>query len=706
MGSDTRAPTSDIAVTGSITGTANSRYTYVDDYADTTPTDYLEFGTATSTIVFGFTAFSIPSDATITNVQVQYYDAEPSNGTNSVAGRLRVGSTDYNASTHNPSGTTYTSRTDTWTQNPATSAAWTYDEVNGTDATTTHRLNGFGVHSGDSNPVFRVSCIRLVCNYTRNYTATLAGTLDSSGAISSVPTSGFEIDRKAGAGSYSRLAWLFSSAATTYEDSAGLSGGTTYTYRIRQYSAGSPGSWSNEPSVAYSTGVTVTLSGSLASSGAIAQSRTKGIAGTLATAGAFIKAHTMPLAGTLASAGVLVRRPIKALAGTLASSGTIGSVIQRVVSVAGTLASSGALIKSHTLAVAGTLASSGTYARLLNLYRSYTGTLASSGTITAARVKLVSVAGTLVTHGAYELEMLYKRVAGTLASSGALLKTHTQTLAGTLASSGSISVFKGKLVSLAGTLASSGTLVRSHSLALAGTLASSGMLLKTVLKAVAGTLATAGTIVSSKVKMVAIAGTLATSGALKQTMLKAVAGTLATSGELRRTATHAYAGTLATAGTLAKQPAKLLAGTLASAGTLRQSATHALAGTLTTTGDLSRRVLKALSGVLTTAGAIESHLGFGALYYVAVAGTLQTAGTLAKRLSLTLTGTLASSGIWYRSLRAVRATITAVGMPIASVARALVAGAVGLINPTAAVSVVPDPDATATANNPTAEVDE
>lgn len=163
MATQTRNPTSDEAASGTLSGTAGSRWTLVDDYPDTTGADVLTFGTTTAQITFGFSAFTIPAGSTGISVQVLHYDGEAATGVNTTCGRLKVGAAYFNAATHNPSGTTYTQRTDNWATNPATSVAWTVDQVNGIGA---NALAAFGIGSTDSNPTFRVSSVQLQVTYT------------------------------------------------------------------------------------------------------------------------------------------------------------------------------------------------------------------------------------------------------------------------------------------------------------------------------------------------------------------------------------------------------------------------------------------------------------------------------------------------------------------------------------------------------------
>ncbi len=166
MATLTREPTSDFATGGGVAySTGSVGYTLVNDYPDNADplTSYVQFGTSNNSfIAFGFTAFNIPVGSTINFVQLKYTDEEPSNGQNSVAGRLRIGGTYYNAITHNPTTTT-TARTDTWTTNPSTSAAWTVADVNGTGG---NPLEYFGVIGPDSNPVWRLGSIQIEVDYT------------------------------------------------------------------------------------------------------------------------------------------------------------------------------------------------------------------------------------------------------------------------------------------------------------------------------------------------------------------------------------------------------------------------------------------------------------------------------------------------------------------------------------------------------------
>lgn len=176
MATDTRAPTSDFAKGGTVAySSGTTGYNLVNDYPDTANplTNYVTLGTtANSFIAFNFTAFSLPAGATISSVAVQYTDQKPAAGADAAAARLRVNGTYYNATNHNVGLATAT-REDVWATNPATAAAWTVADVNGTGA---NPLQNFGVIGPDSNPVWRLGSIQISVNYTTGTTGTISAT--------------------------------------------------------------------------------------------------------------------------------------------------------------------------------------------------------------------------------------------------------------------------------------------------------------------------------------------------------------------------------------------------------------------------------------------------------------------------------------------------------------------------------------------------
>ena len=157
-------PTSDDAISGTWDGTAGTRYTVVDDHPDSTGVDFLTHGTTTAgNLTFGYAAFSIPAGSTSLSVQVIYYDQKTATQACDIGGRLKVGTTYYNATGHNPANGVWTLRTDTWATNPKSAAAWTVDDVNGVGA---NNLTAFGWVSTDANPTIRLSSVIVQVTYT------------------------------------------------------------------------------------------------------------------------------------------------------------------------------------------------------------------------------------------------------------------------------------------------------------------------------------------------------------------------------------------------------------------------------------------------------------------------------------------------------------------------------------------------------------
>lgn len=159
----TRAPTSDYDIIGTWNGSAGTRYTVIDDYPDSAGTDELTVGTIAGYLVCGFSSPSIPAGSTINSITVDYYDYKNGVGVAGLAAALSVGGTIYNATYHDPANATRTSRSDVFTTNPATSTAWTVDDINGTGA---NPLQAFGVRSNDANPTITISSVQLTIDYT------------------------------------------------------------------------------------------------------------------------------------------------------------------------------------------------------------------------------------------------------------------------------------------------------------------------------------------------------------------------------------------------------------------------------------------------------------------------------------------------------------------------------------------------------------
>jgi hypothetical protein len=162
MATDTRNPTSEVAITGTWSGT--NRHLLVDDYpADTTGADKTTCSVA-GVALFGFTAFAIPAGSTSISVQVLYYDSKNGSSTSACGAAIRCNDTTNRlASSHNPANANFTARSDNYATNPKSSAAWTVNDVNGVG---TNGLTSFGLSVTDASPTIDLACIALQVTYT------------------------------------------------------------------------------------------------------------------------------------------------------------------------------------------------------------------------------------------------------------------------------------------------------------------------------------------------------------------------------------------------------------------------------------------------------------------------------------------------------------------------------------------------------------
>jgi hypothetical protein len=166
VATQTRNPTSEVAVTGTWSGT--SRHLILDDHPDSgNPATDVTTCSGAGALVLGFSVFTVPANSTDLSVQVLYYDFK--NGSQgSVAGSLLRcnDTTNRNSSaTHNPGNgnANIALRTDNYATNPKSAAAWTVAEVNGTG---TNGLTAFGVRVTDASPTVAFSSVQLQVTYT------------------------------------------------------------------------------------------------------------------------------------------------------------------------------------------------------------------------------------------------------------------------------------------------------------------------------------------------------------------------------------------------------------------------------------------------------------------------------------------------------------------------------------------------------------
>jgi hypothetical protein len=110
--------------------------------------------------------FSIPSGAVITNLTVYVRAKDDSSGANEIRPSLKVNGTYYQSTAPaNDPGSSFTNYSYTYTVNPATGAAWTVADINGTGSSP---LQQFGFYAGDLNPGVRVAMVNAQVNYTMN----------------------------------------------------------------------------------------------------------------------------------------------------------------------------------------------------------------------------------------------------------------------------------------------------------------------------------------------------------------------------------------------------------------------------------------------------------------------------------------------------------------------------------------------------------
>jgi hypothetical protein len=135
------------------------------------------------------------------------------------------------------------------------------------------------------------------------------------------------------------------------------------------------------------------LAGTLTSAGAVIREARTRLAGTLTASGALTpteipgggSVETLSVGGTLTTSGTLVRNVHHTLGGTLTAAGTLTRRAQHALS--GSLTTAGALAARVTQRVAGTLTSSGALAAVKLVVRSFGGVLATAGSLTTIRIE-------------------------------------------------------------------------------------------------------------------------------------------------------------------------------------------------------------------------------------------------------------------------------------------------------------------------------
>ncbi len=162
-----RVPTGDISATWDTIypPTPTTHYDKVDDPIGLHDGDdtYILTATTNEDDIFGFSAFTIPSDSTSISVTVHVIAKRAQGGNSNITPRLRVNTSNYSGAGCD-TYTNFSNCSYTWTTKPGTSAAWTVADINGPDAP----LKGFGVLATDASPNPIVTQVYIEVTYTAN----------------------------------------------------------------------------------------------------------------------------------------------------------------------------------------------------------------------------------------------------------------------------------------------------------------------------------------------------------------------------------------------------------------------------------------------------------------------------------------------------------------------------------------------------------
>lgn len=160
----TRTPTSFTVVSGTWTASSGTQLAAVQTSGDGI---YVNGAANNDTMSVGFTAFALPSNATITNIRVTVeargatssgcsYQASPNNGT-SWSATQAIASATFATFNHN------------WATNPVTSNPWTYSEVNA--------LTYVRIQTIDATPDVYIGYVAITATYTAGTTYQLSTTI-------------------------------------------------------------------------------------------------------------------------------------------------------------------------------------------------------------------------------------------------------------------------------------------------------------------------------------------------------------------------------------------------------------------------------------------------------------------------------------------------------------------------------------------------
>jgi hypothetical protein len=253
--------------------------------------------------------------------------------------------------------------------------------------------------------------------------------------------------------------------------------------------------------------------------------------------------YTITPSGLLTPTGALAKSTQKALTGGITPSGAPAKLVSKALS--GAITPTGTLAKVASKALSGGVTPTGALVKLV------AKALAGAVTPTGALVKLVA-----------------KALAGAVTPTGALglVRVILRTFSGAVTPSGALAKLAGK--SLGGTTTPSGTVAKQGKKALAGSTTPAGALAKLVSKPLSGAVTPAGALALTRVILRSFAGAITPSGSVKRQTSKQLAATATPSGSLQRSTSKHVAGSITPTGALAKRITRTLIGAIHPAGAL------------------------------------------------------------------------------------------------------------------------------------------
>lgn len=341
------------------------------------------------------------------------------------------------------------------------------------------------------------------------------------------------------------------------------------------------------------------------------------VSGALTLAGLAVLQTAAAKAGSWSGAGVIVKQIAQAPAGALTSGGEISALRLMLTALDGTLTQAGAIVKQ--------IAASGS------------GTLTSAGLL--IKQAQSAIAGAL-TQAAIVINEAQRRLGGALTSDGRLGKQAPQTVAGTLTSTGA-EVAQTNLTP-AGALTQAGVIARQAPRALDGALTPSGAIVDETQRRLAGELTSSGAGVGLKGIVVLLEGTLTQGGAIAKQIAAALDGALTSGGAIVIETQRRLAGALTSDGALLPIKAALVnvSGALTSAGAIVIETQHRIAGALTSAGSIVRQIATSLNAELISSGAFATTIAVTAL----LEGALTSSGEIIKGMAASASGALTTSG--------------------------------------------------------------